>query len=135
LGAVNEFDANGHLLRRIATRGKLNAPWGIALAPASFGKFANKLLIGNFGDGTVNAYDMGTGHFKGQLKGTDHKVLHLEGLWGMAFGNNLFNQPAGTLFFAAGPDDENHGVYGSIVPAPKGKGDDDEDDDGDESGD
>jgi uncharacterized protein (TIGR03118 family) len=135
LGAVNEFDADGQWLRRVATRGKLNAPWGIALAPASFGKFANKLLIGNFGDGTINAYDMGSGHFKGQLKGTDHKVLHLEGLWGMAFGNNLFNQPAGTLFFAAGPDDENHGVYGSIVPAPKGKGDDDEDDDGDESGD
>ena len=133
LGAVNEFDANGHLLRRVVTRGKLNAPWGVALAPASFGKFANALLIGNFGDGTINAYDAKSGKFRGQLRGTNNKVLHLDGLWGMAFGNDLNSQPKGTLFFAAGPDDENHGVYGSIVPAPKHDGDDeDENDDGDD---
>jgi uncharacterized protein (TIGR03118 family) len=133
LGAVNEFDANGLLLRRIATGGKLNAPWGIVLAPASFGKFANDLLVGNFGDGTINAYDAQSGKFRGQLKGTNNKVLHLDGLWGMAFGNDLFNQPKSTLFFAAGPDDENHGAYGSIVPAPKHPGDDE--DDGDDSDD
>ena len=59
-----------------------------------------------------------TGEFKGQLRGTDHRTLRLDGLWGMAFGNDLNNQPKGTLFFAAGPDDETHGVYGAITPAP-----------------
>ena len=132
LGAVNEFDANGHLLRRVTTGGTLNAPWGIALAPATFGKFANNLLVGNFGDGTINAYDATSGKFRGQLKGTSNKVLHLDGLWGMAFGNDLNNQPKGTLFFAAGPDDENHGVYGRIDPASKENGADEGDDDGDD---
>ena len=65
----------------------------------------------------------GTGNFRGQLKGTDHRVLKVDGLWGMAFGNGLDNQPSGTLFAAAGPDDENHGTYNAITPAP-GKGDD-----------
>jgi len=128
LGVVNEFDAAGHLLRRIAQHGQLNAPWGVALAPATFGKFAGDLLIGNFGDGTISAYDLRTGNFRGQLKGADHRVLKLDGLWGMAFGNDLNNQPKSTLFFAAGPDDENHGMYGAITPSPGNK---DDDDDGD----
>ena len=130
LGAVNEFDADGRLIRRVATGGKLNGPWGVALAPASFGKFSGDLLVGNFGDGTINAYDLASGHFRGQLKGPSGKVLRLDGLWGMQFGNGLNNQPTTTLFFAAGPDDEDHGVYGSIVAAPKhGHGDDDQGDD------
>src|SRR4030095_5126283 len=128
LGAVDEFDVTGHLIRRIATRGKLNAPWGLALAPASFRKFAGDLLVGNFGDGTINAYDLGTGTFRGQLKGTDHRVLKIDGLWGMAFGNDRNDQPSGTLFAAAGPDDENHGSYSAITPAPGKNGDDDDED-------
>jgi len=131
LGAVNEFDASGNLIRRIAQRGKLNAPWGVALAPATFGKFAGDLLIGNFGDGTINAYDLQSGNFRGQLKDADHRVIRLDGLWGMAFGNDLFDQPKGTLFFAAGPDEENHGMYGAITPSPS-NGDDA--DDGEEGG-
>ena len=131
LGAVNEFDADGNLLRRFASRGRLNAPWGVALAPSTFGKFANDILIGNFGDGTINAFDAPTGKFKGQLKGTNHRALKLDGLWGMAFGNGFNNQPVDTLFFAAGPDDENHGVYGSITPAPGGDHGDDNDDNDD----
>ena len=122
LGIVNEFDANGNFLRRFATRGRLNAPWGIAMAPATFGAFANDILIGNFGDGAINAYDAASGEFKGQLRGTNHRALQLDGLWGMAFGNDLNNQPKSTLFFAAGPDDETHGVYGSITPAPRVNG-------------
>jgi uncharacterized protein (TIGR03118 family) len=129
LGAVDEFDTAGHLLRRIATHGKLNAPWGIALAPASFGKFAGDLLIGNFGDGTINAYDLRSGNFRGQLKGVDHRVLKIDGLWGMAFGNDRSDQPSGTLFAAAGPDHENHGSYNAITPAPGMQGEDDDDDD------
>jgi uncharacterized protein (TIGR03118 family) len=124
LGAVDEYDPTGHLLRRIATRGKLNAPWGVALAPASFGKFAGDLLVGNFGDGTINAFDLRTGNFRGQLKGVDHRVLRIDGLWGMAFGNDRNSQPSGTLFAAAGPDDENHGSYHAIVPAPDESDDD-----------
>lgn len=118
LGIVNEFDVNGNFVRRFVTRGRLNAPWGVALAPATFGAFANAMLIGNFGDGAINAYDAATGEFKGRLRGTDHRELRLDGLWGMAFGNDLNSQPKSTLFFAAGPDDETHGVYGSITPTP-----------------
>ena len=134
LGVVDQFDATGKLLRRIATRGRLNAPWGVALAPASFGRFGGDLLIGNFGDGTINAYDASSGRFHGQLKGTDHRALKVDGLWGMAFGNGLANQPAGTLFVAAGPDDESHGSYSAITPAPPAEDDEDEDtgDDGDD---
>ena len=122
LGIVNEFDANGVLLRRFATRGRLNAPWGVALAPASFGKFGGALLIGNFGDGTINAFDLQSAEFLGQLKGLNNRSLKLDGLWGMAFGNDHNNLSSGTLYFAAGPDDENHGVFGSVTPAPNEKG-------------
>jgi len=90
LGIVNEFNADGVLLRRFATRGRLNAPWGVALAPASFGKFGGALLIGNFGDGTINAFDLQTAEFLGQLKGLNNRSLKLDGLWGMAFGNAVF---------------------------------------------
>jgi len=96
------------------TQGQLNAPWGMALAPAGFGKFANCLLIGNFGDGTINAYDFATGHFVGQLKEADRRPIKIDGLWGLAFGNGFNNQPVDTLFFAAGPADESHGLYGRI---------------------
>ncbi len=113
-GFVNVFDTNGNLIRRVATRGKLNAPWGLAIAPADFGKFSNRLLVGNFGDGTINAYDVATGEFRGQLRQLQGKRLIIDGLWGISFGNGLLNQPTNVLFFAAGPDDENHGLYGRI---------------------
>jgi uncharacterized protein (TIGR03118 family) len=130
LGVVDVFDANGLLIRRVASRGTLNAPWGMALAPAGFGRFANRLLVGNFGDGTINAFDAATGAFKGQLRGSDNRPLHIDGLWGLAFGNGMQNQPTGTLFFAAGPNDENDGLYGAITPIV-GQGNDlgDEDED------
>ena len=114
LGFVNVFDADGFLLGRVASRGKLNAPWGIALAPAGFGRFSNHLLVGNFGDGTINAYDPKNNTFAGQLRTSNGQVLKIDGLWGIAFGNGFQQQPTDTLFFAAGPDDENHGLYGKI---------------------
>jgi uncharacterized protein (TIGR03118 family) len=123
LGIVNVFDANGNLIRRVATRGKLNAPWGVALAPASFGTFAGRLLVGNFGDGTINAYDAHNGTFKGQLRDVSGKPLKIDGLWGLAFGNGVAGQPTSTLFFAAGPDEETHGLYGSITAVPGAHGD------------
>jgi uncharacterized protein (TIGR03118 family) len=117
LGIVNVFDADGFLLDRVATKGKLNAPWGMALAPDGFGKFSNMLLVGNFGDGTINAYNVKGFTFAGQLR-ANNKVLKIDGLWGITFGNGFNNQPTDTLFFAAGPGDEGHGLFGSIVPAP-----------------
>ena len=118
LGIVNEFDLNGVLLRRVVTRGRLNAPWGVALAPATFGAFPNALLIGNFGDGAINAYDYASGEFLGRLRGSNHRELAIDGLWGMAFGNDLNGQSSKTLFFAAGIEDESHGIYGAINPTP-----------------
>ncbi|TLY50281.1 MAG: TIGR03118 family protein [Gammaproteobacteria bacterium] len=109
LGFVDVYDPNGVMLDRVATHGRLNAPWGIALAPAGFGKFSNSLLIGNFGDGRVNAYDPKNYTPRGQLDG-----VQIDGLWGLAFGNGFAGQPVNTLFFTAGPGDEAHGLYGRI---------------------
>ena len=118
LGAVDVYDPNGTLLARVATHGTLNAPWGVALAPAGFGRYGNALLVGNFGDGTISAFDGRNYTPMGQLRGTDHKTIKLDGLWGIAFGNGFANQPVNTLFFAAGPDDEQHGLYGRLDVAP-----------------
>jgi len=117
-GFVNVFDVNGNLIRRFASRGALNAPWGVALAPADFGRFSNSLLIGNFGDGRISAYDLATRDFKGQLRTGRGEEVEIEGLWGIAFGNGVAAQPPNTLFFAAGPGDEEHGVYGRIRAVP-----------------
>lgn len=117
-GFVSVFAPNGRFVRRIASHEALNAPWGMALAPASFGRFSNRLLVANFGDGAINAYDLATGKFAGRLRGADHKPITIEGLWGIAFGNGLQNQPVDTLFFAAGPGDENHGLYGRLDVMP-----------------
>ena len=127
LGFVDVYDADGNLLKRLAQHGTLNAPWGVALAPTGFGKFSNRVLVGNFGDGTINAFDPRNGAFKGQLKGSDGKPLKIEGLWGIAFGNGVLNQPTDTLFFAAGPHDEVDGLFGRIdaqVPTGGDDGDD-----------
>jgi uncharacterized protein (TIGR03118 family) len=118
LGIVDVFDADGFLIERVATGGKLNAPWGMAIAPADFGKFSGMLLVGNFGDGTINAFDTKHNNFAGQLRTGDGKVLVIDGLWGIAFGNNFRAQPANTLFFAAGPNGESDGLFGTILPAP-----------------
>jgi uncharacterized protein (TIGR03118 family) len=127
LGFVNVFDPNGHLIRRLVSQGALNAPWGMVLAPAGFGKFANRLLVGNFGDGMINAYDLATGRFIGRLKQADRRPVAIDGLWGIAFGNGFANQPVNTLFFAAGPADESHGLYGRIDVSPSEAHDDSND--------
>lgn len=115
LGAVNVFDTAGALVKRlIPVGGKLDAPWGMALAPANFGPFSNALLVGNFGDGKINAFDPSTGAFLGTLSKPNGTPIVIDGLWGIAFGNGINNQPTNTLFFAAGPADETHGVYGRI---------------------
>ncbi|MCY1016241.1 TIGR03118 family protein [Pyxidicoccus sp. MSG2] len=118
LGYVSVFDADGHFLRRLISKGKLNAPWGLALAPASFGKFSNHLLVGNFGDGRINAYDPIDGDWEGALRLSNGDTFEVEGLWGLSFGNGLRDQPTDTLFFTAGTDDEAHGLYGRLDTKP-----------------
>jgi uncharacterized protein (TIGR03118 family) len=117
-GYVDVFDPNGKLLDRVASKGQLNAPWGLALAPAGFGDFSNSLLVGNFGDGRINAFDIATGEFLGQLKGMDGKPITIDGLWGIAFGNGFASQPVNTLFFTAGSNDEADGLYGRLDAVP-----------------
>jgi len=114
LGYVDIYDANGKLIKQLVATGALNAPWGLALAPADFGTFSNALLVGNFGDGKINAYDAAAGAFLGTLSDAGGAPLATPGLWGIAFGNDVANQPHNTLFFAAGPNNEANGLYGRI---------------------
>ena len=115
LGAVDVFDTSGVLVKRlVAVGGRLNAPWGMAMAPADFGPFSSALLVANFGDGKINAFDPTTGAFLGTLSRSDGSAIAIDGLWGIAFGNGLNAQPTNTLFFTAGPGGEAHGVYGRI---------------------
>jgi uncharacterized protein (TIGR03118 family) len=117
-GVVDEFDTDGNLVSRIATHGQLNAPWGIALAPAGFGPFDGDLLVGNFGDGHINAYARqsdGSWERAGGLRDATGRAIVIDGLWGIGFGNNGAAGPSTTLYFAAGPNDENNGLFGSIT--------------------
>ena len=115
LGAVDVFDTAGVLVKRlIVPGGRLNAPWGMAMAPNDFGPFSNALLVANFGDGKINAFDPATGNYLGTLSRPSGGVIAIDGLWGIAFGNGLNAQPTNTLFFTGGPSDESHGVYGRI---------------------
>lgn len=114
LGIVSVFDPNGNFLKRLITAGPLNAPWGLALAPAGFGHQSNRLLVGNFGDGRINVFDLSTGKSAGRLCDANNAAVQVDGLWGLSFGNGYAGQPTNTLFFAAGPNDEQNGVYGRI---------------------
>jgi uncharacterized protein (TIGR03118 family) len=119
-GYINAFDTSGTLLRRVVSRGPLNSPWGLALAPNDFGLFSNALLVGNFGDGRINAFDLtGSGQAEnlGPLHSASGPPLKIDGLWALQFGNGAGAGPKGTLFFTAGPFDESHGLFGSLVPA------------------
>jgi uncharacterized protein (TIGR03118 family) len=116
-GVVDAFDPDGNLLARIATHGQLNAPWGIALAPSKFGRFSGDLLIGNFGDGQINAYAKSGGSWErvGGLRDASGRQISIDGLWGIGFGNDGLAGPSTTLYFAAGPNDEADGLFGSIT--------------------
>jgi uncharacterized protein (TIGR03118 family) len=115
LGLVDVFDKQGNLLTHlIPAGGALNAPWGLAMAPASFGKFSNMLLVGNFGDGKINVYDPASGAMVGTVSNNDGSAIVVPGLWALQFGNDLNSQPSNTLFYTAGPGNELHGLYGRI---------------------
>jgi uncharacterized protein (TIGR03118 family) len=114
-GFVDLYDTDGHLITRLVSQGSLNSPWGIASAPATFGAFANDLLIGNFGDGRINAFDPATGNLVGTLNDQNAQPLVIDGLWALSFGGG---GPAGDpnkLYFTAGPAGETHGLFGSLA--------------------
>ena len=114
-GFVDVFDTDGHLLRRLASRGPLNSPWGVARASYAFGRFSGDILVGNFGDGRINVFDE-RGEFIEQLDGVDGKAIVIDGLWMLTLGGGRTSS-SDTLYFTAGPNGETHGLFGTITPA------------------
>ena len=115
LGVVDVFDTSGALVQHlIGTGGALNAPWAMTMAPAGFGSFGGDLLVGNFGDGKINVFAPATGAFVSALVDASGNPLVFDGLWGLAFGNGINDEPTTTLFYAAGPAQGTLGVYGRI---------------------
>ena len=120
LGYVDVFDFNGNLVSQFASAGALNAPWGMALAPAGFGSLEGDLLVGNFGDGTINVFapsSTGLATSVGPLTVTNGGTVSIPGLWALVFGNGDADKPATTLFYTAGFADQTDGVFGSIAPS------------------
>lgn len=131
-GFVDVFDTQGNLLRRFASHGSLNSPWGLVVAPDDFGQFSNDLLVGNFGDGRINAFDLATGAFQGQLADQNGNPITINGLWGLAFGNDGLAGGSDELFFASGLNDEMNGLFGKIQVEENDQGGANADDQGGE---
>jgi uncharacterized protein (TIGR03118 family) len=113
-GFVDVFSTDGAFIRRLVTRGSLDSPWGLALAPAGFGRFSGALLVGNFGDGHINAYNPNTGRSLGQLRRANGRPIVIHGLWALRFGNGNAAK-TNELLFSAGPNGESDGLLGKIV--------------------
>jgi uncharacterized protein (TIGR03118 family) len=113
-GFVDVFSTSGKLLRRLVRHGALDSPWGLQIAPAGFGKFSGDLLVGNFGNGRIHAYNRFNGEYEGTLMGVNGKPIWIDGLWGLQFGNGVAGMPT-ALLFTAGPDGENHGLLGTLT--------------------
>ena len=118
LGYVDVFNLDGTLNKRLISGGALNSPWGIVQAPTVFGSLASTLLVGNFGDGKINAYNIANGNFIGTVNDSTGVPIVIPGLWGLTFGNGTLAGPTTTLFFTSGPNSEANGLFGSIVPSP-----------------
>ena len=119
-GFVTAFNLDGTFVGRIGSMGTLNSPWGLAIAPASFTRFAGDLLVGNFGDGTINVFnpDPTTPGFQGQLAGTDGEPIAIDGLWGLIPGNDMAGGSSQKIYFAAGPTGEVDGLFGVLQDVP-----------------
>ncbi len=115
-GYVDQFTTNGKFVKRLATGGKLNSPWGMAVAPSSFGKYAGDILVGNFGDGKINV--LGGNGVIGQLQNASGNVIAIDGLWGLNVGDGIKSH-ANRLYFAAGPNDEQDGLFGFLTASGK----------------
>ncbi len=123
LGFVDAFDTGGSLMARIASKGALNAPWGLALAPSDFGPLSGDLLVGNFGNGMIHAYRRQSDRRwkpRGPLRVSNRKPLRIDGLWSLQFGNGGPAGPTDTLYFTAGPNKQSHGLFGSIQSVAAG---------------
>jgi uncharacterized protein (TIGR03118 family) len=118
-GFVDEYDTSGNFIGRVGSNGTLNAPWGLVLAAASFGDVAGDLLVGNFGDGTINIFKLGSDTFLGQLTDKNGDIISIDGLWGLIAGNGTMAGSAGDIYFSAGPNGEGHGLFGVIARAPE----------------
>jgi uncharacterized protein (TIGR03118 family) len=123
-GFVDVFDPAGHLIRRLISHGALNSPWGLEIAPGGFGPLSKKLLVGNFGDGKINSYVLPNGHFIGPLRDTEGSPVTIDGLWALTFGNGSVAGQTRDLFFTAGPNDEQDGLFGRIRFEPAARGGD-----------
>jgi len=113
-GFIDEYTQDGRLVRRFASGGDLNSPWGMTLAPPGFGKIAGELLVGNFGDGHIHIFDPRSGHELGSLLGRHHKPIVIDGLWGLLTGDAVAGGPD-AVWFSAGPQDEAHGLLGTLT--------------------
>ncbi len=114
-GRVAMFDLSGHLVKVMADDGRLNAPWGLAIAPSNFGRMSGALLVGNFGGaGRIAAYDVASGHFIDYLRRPNGTLIEIEGLWGLQFGNGASLGDSNALYFSAGPAEEKQGLLGSL---------------------
>jgi uncharacterized protein (TIGR03118 family) len=113
-GFIDEYTLNGVLIRSLARRGVLDSPWGMTVAPTGFGKFSGDLLVGNFGDGRIHAFDLRTSRLVGVLRGSDGKPLAIDGLWGLLPGNGV-NADTDAVWFSAGPAGESHGLLGTLT--------------------
>jgi uncharacterized protein (TIGR03118 family) len=116
LGFVDVFSPSGQLIRRLDWGSWFNAPWGLTQAPSDFGAYSHDVLVGQFGSGQILVFDPLTGHFLGRLRDANNAPIAINGLWGINFGNDGNSGPATTLFFAAGIQDEAHGLFGTITP-------------------
>jgi uncharacterized protein (TIGR03118 family) len=118
-GFVDEFDLQGHLLHRVASGGVLDSPWGLAIAPPGFGEFANDLLVGNFGDGTINVFNPKNDHFLGKLLGADGAPITIGDLWALIPGTGSAGSDPSKIYFTAGVQNEAHGLFGSLAAIPE----------------
>ena len=114
-GFIDVYTPAGKMVQRFAAHGPLNSPWGIAKAPHGFGQASGDLLVGNFGNGAINAYNAKTGKLVGGLESSSGSKLKIDGLWALRFGNGIIGTHK-TLLFTAGPDDEAHGLFGELTP-------------------
>src|SRR5262249_19687498 len=110
------FDFNGNFLKRVVSGDVLNSPWGIAQAPATWGAFGGALLVGNFGNGRINAFNADTGENLGTLQDSKGAPIVNSGLWGLVFGNGGNGGDPNTLYFTAGIQNEQHGLFGALAP-------------------
>jgi uncharacterized protein (TIGR03118 family) len=113
-GQVDVFSTSGKLLKRLVRGGQLDSPWGLTIAPSTWGKYAGSLLVGNFGNGRINSYNARTGKFVGTVRNTSGKALTIDGLWGLMVGNGVAGD-AQSVLFTAGPNGEEHGLYGELT--------------------